>query len=153
VHVRVCVCVCGCVCYKNKDFYIIFSLASRVPNDDSGQPTNKAAADWLIMGAEEGTRDMTWEEIEEGADKLREGADKLRVKGGEASQIVARAGAAKHGAQAEASEHASNLNAMNYLLNGAEEGCRGKTQEQITERAAKKRKEGGDTCKGKKEAT
>jgi len=32
----------------------------------------------MIMGAEEGTRDMTWEEIEEEADKLR-------VKGGDQS--------------------------------------------------------------------
>ena len=39
--------------------------------DDAGQPTNKAAVDWWLRGAEEGTRDMTWEEIEEGADKLR----------------------------------------------------------------------------------
>jgi len=38
------------------------------------------------MGAEEGTRDMTWEEIEEGADKSR-------VKGGKTDQIAARAGA------------------------------------------------------------
>jgi hypothetical protein len=27
--------------------------------------------DWIIMGAEEGKRDMTWKEIEKGADKLR----------------------------------------------------------------------------------
>jgi len=27
--------------------------------------------DWALMGAEEGTRDITWEQIEEGADKLR----------------------------------------------------------------------------------
>jgi len=47
------------------------ALASGAPPDDSGQPTNKAAVDWLIMGANEGTCDMTWEEIEEGADKLR----------------------------------------------------------------------------------
>ena len=36
------------------------ALASGASPDDSGQPTNKAAMDWLIMGAEEGTRDMTW---------------------------------------------------------------------------------------------
>ena len=47
------------------------ALASGAPPNSSGQPTNKAAVDWLIMGAEEGTRDMMWEEIEEGADKLR----------------------------------------------------------------------------------
>jgi len=41
------------------------------------------------MGAEEGTRDMTWEEIEEGADKLKVEAGH---KGGKAAQIVARAG-------------------------------------------------------------
>ena len=44
---------------------------SGAPRDASGQPTNKAAVDWLLMGAEEGTCDMTWQEIEEGADKLR----------------------------------------------------------------------------------
>ena len=33
---------------------------SGAPPDGSGQPTNKAAVDWLLMGAEEGTRDMTW---------------------------------------------------------------------------------------------
>ena len=44
---------------------------SGAPPDGSGQPTNKAAVDWQLMGAEEGTCDMTWEEIEEGADKLR----------------------------------------------------------------------------------
>ena len=47
------------------------ALVSGAPPDASGQPTNKAAMDWLIMGAEEGTRDMTWEQIEAGADKLR----------------------------------------------------------------------------------
>jgi len=52
------------------------ALVSGAPCDDSGQPTKKAAVDWMIMGAEEGTRDMTWQEIEEGADKLRvEGGD------------------------------------------------------------------------------
>jgi len=35
-----------------------------------GSP-NKAAMDCLLMGAEEGMRDKTWEQIEEGADKLR----------------------------------------------------------------------------------
>jgi len=47
------------------------ALASGAPHDYSGPPTHKAAVDWMIMGAEEGTRDMMWEEIEEGADKLR----------------------------------------------------------------------------------
>jgi len=51
-------------------------LVSRAPPDVSGQPTSEAAVDWQLMGAEEGTRDMTWEQIEEGADKLRvEGGD------------------------------------------------------------------------------
>jgi len=116
------------------------ALASGAPRDDFSQPTNKAAVDWLIMGAEEGTREMMWEEIEEGADKLR-------VKGGTAAQITARAGAAKHGAPADALGLASSLDAVNYALNGAEEGCRGKMQEQVTEGAVKKRKEGGDICK------
>jgi len=64
--------------------------------DDSGQPTNKAAVDWWLRGAEEGTRDMTWEEIEEGADQMR-------AKGGKAAQIVARAGALVNGAPPDAS--------------------------------------------------
>jgi len=42
------------------------ALASGAPPDASGQPTNKATVDWMLMGAEEGTRDMTWEQIEEG---------------------------------------------------------------------------------------
>jgi len=68
------------------------AIASGAPPDASGRPTNKAAMDWLLMGAEEGTRDMTWGEIEEGADKLRaEG------------QIVARAGALESGAPPDAS--------------------------------------------------
>jgi len=36
----------------------------------------------MLMGAEVGTRDMTWEQIEEGTSKLR-------VKRGKAAQIVA----------------------------------------------------------------
>ena len=47
------------------------ALVSGAPRDASGQPTNKAIVDWLLMGAEEGTLDMTWEQIEEGADKVR----------------------------------------------------------------------------------
>jgi len=47
------------------------ALVGEAPCDDSGQPTNNAAVDWLLMGAEEGTRDMMWKEIEERADKLR----------------------------------------------------------------------------------
>jgi len=116
------------------------ALVSGAPPDDSGQPTNKAAMDWMIMGAEKGTRDMTWEEIEEGADNVR-------VKGSTAAQITLRAGADKHGAPANALGLASRLDVVNYALNGAEKGCRDKTQEQITEGAAKKRKEGGDICK------
>jgi len=38
------------------------------------------------MGAEEGTRDMTWEQIEEGAAKLRA---KGATKGGNTAQMVA----------------------------------------------------------------
>jgi len=49
----------------------IVALVSGAPTDDSGQPTNKAAVDWSIMGAEEGTRGMTWQEIEQGSYKLR----------------------------------------------------------------------------------
>jgi len=47
--------------------------------------------------AEKGTRDMTWQEIEEGADKLR-------VKGGKTAQIVARAGALVSGAPPDDSD-------------------------------------------------
>jgi len=47
------------------------AIASGAPPDASGRPTNKAAVDWLLMGADEGTGDMTWEQIEEGVAKLR----------------------------------------------------------------------------------
>jgi len=62
------------------------ALASWAPPDASGQPTNKATVDWVLMGAEEGTRDMTWEQIEEGAAKLRA---KGATKGGNTAQMVA----------------------------------------------------------------
>jgi len=65
-----------------------WALISRAPTDGSGKPTNKAVVDWMLMGAQEGTCDMTWEQVEEGADKLRVDGGK---KGGKASQIVARA--------------------------------------------------------------
>ena len=76
------------------------ALASGAPRDGSGQPTNKAAVDWLLMGAEVGTRDMTWEQIEEGADKLRAEGGR---KGGKTAQILARAGALVSGAPRDAS--------------------------------------------------
>ena len=47
------------------------ALVSGAPPDASGQPINKAAIDWSIMGAKVGTCVMTWEQIEEGADMLR----------------------------------------------------------------------------------
>jgi len=42
-----------------------WALISGAPDDSSSKPTNKAAVDRL-MGAEKGTHDMTWEQIEEG---------------------------------------------------------------------------------------
>jgi len=90
------------------------------------------------MGAEKGTRDMIWAQIEEGADKLR-------VEGGEAAQIKARAGASRRGAPANASGQASKLDAVNWQLMGAEKECMGKMQEQIAEGATKKRKEAEQT--------
>jgi len=56
--------------------------------------------DWLLMGAEEATRDMTWEQIEEGADTLRAEGGR---KGGKTAQILARAGALVSGAPRDAS--------------------------------------------------
>jgi len=47
------------------------ALVGGAPHDDYAKPSKKAAVDWMVMGAEAGTRDMTWEQIEEGADKLR----------------------------------------------------------------------------------
>jgi len=85
------------------------ALASGAPHDDSGRPANKAAVDWLIMGAEEGTHDMTWEEIEEGPDKLR-------AKGGMATQIVARAGALASGAPPDDSCQPTNKAAVNQAF-------------------------------------
>jgi len=41
----------------------------------------------------------------------------------------------------------TNLDAVNLLIMGGEKECRDKTQGQITEGAAKKRKDGGDICK------
>jgi len=113
---------------------------SGAPREDSGQPTNKAAADWLIMGAQEGTRDMTWEEIEEGADKLW-------VEGGKAVQILERAGEHVSGAPRDDSGQPTNKAAADWLIMGTEEGTRDMTWEEIEEGAAKKRKEGGDICK------
>jgi len=117
------------------------ALASGAPPDDSGQPTNKAAVDWLLMGAKEGTRDMTWEEIEEGADKLR-------VRGGKAAQIVARAGALVSGARPDDSGQPTNKAAVDWLLMGAEEGTCDMTWEQIEEGADKLRVRGGEAACG-----
>jgi len=47
------------------------ALVSGAPYDESGQPTKKAAVNWMFMGAEKGTRGMTWQEIEEGPAELR----------------------------------------------------------------------------------
>ena len=116
----------------------------------TGQPTSEAAVYWQLMGAEEGTRDMTWEQIEEGADKLRAEGGR---KGGKTAQILARAGALVSGAPRDASGRPTNKAAVDWLLMGAEKGTRDMTWEEIEEGAAKKRKEGGDTCRGKKEAT
>jgi len=65
--------------------------------------------DWLIIGAAEGTRDKTWKEIEEWADKLRvEGGRK----GGTATQIVARAGALVRRAPRDDSSQPTNKATM-----------------------------------------
>jgi len=116
------------------------AIASGAPPDASGQPTNKAAVDWMLMGAEEATRDMTWEQIEEGADKLR-------GKGGTAAQIVARAGALVSGAPPDVSGQPTSKAAMDWMLMGAEEGTCDMTWEQIEEGADKLRVEGGNICK------
>jgi len=110
------------------------AIASGAPPDASGRPTNKAAMDWLLMGAEEGARDMTWEQIEEGADKVRA---KGGAKGGTATQIVARAGVLVSGAPRDASGRPTNKAAMDWLFMGAEEGTRDMTWEQIEEGADK----------------
>jgi len=108
------------------------AIASGALPDASGRPTDKAAVDWLLMGAEEGTRNMTWELIEEGAAKLR-------AKGGKTAQIVARAGALVSGAPRDASGRPTNKAAVDWLLMGAEEGMRNMTWELIEEGAAKLR--------------
>jgi len=77
----------------------------------------------------EGRRGNILLQVAEGAGKKRKEGGK---KGGEASQITARAGAAKQGAPADASGQASNLDAVNWRIMGAEEGCRDQTQQQIT---------------------
>jgi len=92
------------------------------------------------MGAEEGTRDMTLGEIEEGADKLR-------AKGGNATQMVVRAGALVGGAPSDASGRSTNKAAADWLFMGAERGTRDMTWEQIEVGADKLRGEGGALCK------
>jgi len=116
------------------------ALVSGAPRDGSGQPTNKAAVDWLLMGTKVGTRDMTWEQMEEGADKLRD-------KRGKTAQIVARAGALVSGSPPVVSGQPTYKAAMDWLLMGAEEGTRDMTWGQIEEGADKLRVEGGDICK------
>ena len=106
------------------------ALASGAPHDVSGQPTIKAAVDWVIMGAEEGTRDMTWEEIEERADKLR-------VKGGKTAQIVARAGALVSRAPRYGSGQPTNKAAVDWFIMGSKEGTCDMTWEEIEEGADK----------------
>jgi len=116
------------------------ALVSGAPPDDSGQPTNKAAVDWLLMGTEKGTRDMTWEEIVEGTDKLR-------VKRGKTAQMVARAGALVSGAPCDDSGRPTKKAAVDWLLMGAEKGTIGMTWQEIEEGAAVLRGEGGSICK------
>jgi len=77
-------------------------LFHEAPDDSSSKPANKATVDRLLIGAEKGTRDMTWEQIEEGADQLK-------VEGGEATQIVARARAVISGAPADGSNRKARL--------------------------------------------
>ena len=112
------------------------ALASGEPHEGSGKQTNKSAVDWLIMGTEEGTRDMTWTQIVDGADKLR-------VKGGQATQIVARAGALVSGTSSDRSGKFTNKAATDWMIMGAEEGTCDKTWAQIEEGADKLRAEGG----------
>jgi len=95
--------------------------------------------DWWLMGAEEGTRDMTWEEIEEGADKLR-------AKGGKTAQIVVQAGALVSGAPRDASGQPTNKAAVDWLLMSAEVGTRDMTWEEIEEGADKLRANGSKTA-------
>jgi len=109
------------------------ALASGAPPNASARPTNKAAVDWLLMGTERGTLDMTWEQIEEGADKLR-------AKG----QFVARAGALVSGAPPDASGQPTNKAAVDWMLMGAERGTRDMTWEEIEEGADKLRAKGGN---------
>jgi len=52
------------------------ALKSGTPPDGSSKLTNKAAVDWWMMGGEAGTRGMTWEQIEDGVDKLRDEGQK-----------------------------------------------------------------------------
>jgi len=120
------------------------ALVSGAPHDASGQPTNKAAVDWLLMGAQQGTHHMTWNQIEAGADKLKA---KGRAKGGNASQIVARAGPLVSGAPSDASGQPTYKAAMDWLLMGAEEGTRDMTWEQIEAGTDKLKAKGGAICK------
>jgi len=82
------------------------------------------------MGAKEGTRDMTWEEIEEGSDKFRVKGGR---KGGKTAQIVARAGALVSGAPHDDSSKPTNKAAVDWIVMGAEEGTRDMTWKEIEE--------------------
>jgi len=102
------------------------------------------------LGAEEGTRDMTFHQIEEGADKGRaEGGvtHQILAEGRETWLIVARAGALDSGAPRDASGQPTNKAILDWGLMGAKEGTRDMTWEQIEEGAAKVQGKGGSTCK------
>jgi len=100
--------------------------------------------DWIIMGAEEGKRDMTWKGIEKGADRLRvEGSRK----GGKAAQIVARAGALVSGEPCDDSGQPTNKAAVDWMFMGAEKGTRGMTWQEIGEGADDLRCKGDGICK------
>jgi len=103
----------------------------------------------LLMGAEKGTRDMTWEEIEEGADKLRvEGGRKEgKTGGGKTAQIVARAGVLVSGAPHDDSGQPTKKAAVDWMFMGAEKGTIAMTWQEIEEGAAELWGEGGGICK------
>jgi len=91
----------------------------------AGQASNTAGLDYLLVGGARETRSLTWQQNEDGAQKLM-------AKGGASSQIVLCTGAAFFGAPVDAETGQASARAgMLYSFAGSMEGCVGKTWREI----------------------
>jgi len=104
-------------------------------NAKTGQASNTAGLDYLLMGGARGTRSLTWRQSEDGEQKLK-------VKGGESTQVVARIGAVFCGAPLNAAGQASDTVGLDYLLMGGARGTRSLTWRQ------KLKMKGGEASQG-----